>query len=969
MLKSLRQPGKLISQHARLISVIAIIAIVAIVALVNRSARMIPQAEAVSNSIVISQVYGGGGNSGATYTNDFIELYNRGNTTVNVTGWSVQYSSATLSTWATTTLSGSIAPGHYFLVQESAGAGGTTPLPSPDVVASPSPIAMSATAAKVALVSNSTALSGCPTSASYVDLVAYGSTANCSETSPGPGLSNTTADIRKNGGCLDTDNNSTDFFANGPIPRNSASTINTCGGDPTQLAAFGNSTPTSADPSSNVLLQVNVTPATSPPSTGITVTGDLTSIGGSSTQQFYDDGTHGDTTAGDNIFSFQATIGAAITTGAKNIPATVTDAQARTATAGITVTVASPTCGVERWSVKVGTDPDVSLVDTSKATPVTIADMRSWPAPSPSPPPNSRVTPYESTVWLINGTMTVYKKETDVDYHIVVQDGSGNTLVTEIPCPCCAIGSPFQSMIASARQTFDARLTATTSFQTANIPVRIKGVGFFDFLHGQTGLAPNGIEIHPILEIVFPTTQSTPTQAGSNVMVQAGDATISFSNVTSPGTTTVTPIDPSTAGAPPNSNYKLIGPAYDITTTATTSGPINICFSVPSITDPASFSQLKVLHAEGGSLVDRTSGEDFNSKLICGSNIPSLSPFVVALGPGPTAAPGFISGRIAGEDGAPLEGVTVSLSGTKNERAITDSQGLYSFADVEPGGFYTLTPERANYSFSPATRSFSLNSLRADAPFTAAASAPKANPLDSTEFFVRQQYVDFLDREAEQGGLDYWSAQIRNCGGDAACIRQRRIDVSAAFFISSEFQDTGFFVYRTYKAAFGARPGYRDFTRDRSSVVGGPIMEINKATFVNDFVERAEFKRVYPLTLTPEQFVNKLFDQAGLVFSPLERQYYINAMENGAERSDVLRGLVEMDSFKENEYNRAFVLMQYFGYLRREPEDGGYLFWLDVLNNKVPNNYRAMVCAFITSAEYQDRFSPVRTRSNNECAP
>jgi hypothetical protein len=565
--------------------------------------------------------------------------------------------------------------------------------------------------------------------------------------------------------------------------------------------------------------------------------------------------------------------------------------------------------------------------------------------------------------------MTVYKKETDVDYHIVVQDGSGNTLVTEIPCPCCAIGSPFQSMIASARQTFDARLTATTSFQTANIPVRIKGVGFFDFLHGQTGLAPNGIEIHPILEIVFPTTQSTPTQAGSNVMVQAGDATISFSNVTSPGTTTVTPIDPSTAGAPPNSNYKLIGPAYDITTTATTSGPINICFSVPSITDPASFSQLKVLHAEGGSLVDRTSGEDFNSKLICGSNIPSLSPFVVALGPGPTAAPGFISGRIAGEDGAPLEGVTVSLSGTKNERAITDSQGLYSFADVEPGGFYTLTPERANYSFSPATRSFSLNSLRADAPFTAAASAPKANPLDSTEFFVRQQYVDFLDREAEQGGLDYWSAQIRNCGGDAACIRQRRIDVSAAFFISSEFQDTGFFVYRTYKAAFGARPGYRDFTRDRSSVVGGPIMEINKATFVNDFVERAEFKRVYPLTLTPEQFVNKLFDQAGLVFSPLERQYYINAMENGAERSDVLRGLVEMDSFKENEYNRAFVLMQYFGYLRREPEDGGYLFWLDVLNNKVPNNYRAMVCAFITSAEYQDRFSPVRTRSNNECAP
>jgi hypothetical protein len=724
-----------------LLFVIGLVAIICIISLMNRSTRIIPEAEAVSSSIVISQVYGGGGNSGSTYTNDFIELYNRGNSTVDVTGWSVQYSSATISTWATTTLSGTIAPGHYFLIQEAAGAGGTTPLPSPDVVASPSPIAMSATAAKVALVNNSTALSGCPSAASFVDLVAYGSTANCSETSPAPGLSNTTADIRKNGGCIDTDNNSSDFSASGPIPRNSASTINTCGGDPTQLSAVGSSTPTSADPSSNVLLQVTVTPATSPPSTGISVIGDLTSIGGSATQQFYDDGTHGDPVAGDNVFSFQAVIGAATTTGAKNIPVSVVDAQSRGAVAGITVTVASPTCGVERWSVKVGTDPDTPLVDTSKATPVTISDMRSWPAPSPSPPPNSRVTPYESTVWLINGTMTVYKKETDVDYHIVVQDGAGNTLVTEIPCPCCAIGSPFQPFIANARQTFDAKLTATTSFQTANIPVRIKGVGFFDFLHGQTGLAPNGIEIHPILEISFPTTQSAPVAAGSNMTVQVGEATISFSNVTAPGTITATPIDPSTAGTPPNSNYKLVGPAYDISPgTATSSGPINICFSVPSITDPVAFSQLKVLHSEGGNLVDRTSGENFNSKLICGSGMPSLSPFVVATGPGPTAANGSITGQILDADSQPLSGVLVSLAGTKNVRAMTDANGVYSFTDVETGGFYTLTPERANYSFSPATRSFSLNGVRAEAPFTAAASTPTANPLDTTEFFVRQQY-------------------------------------------------------------------------------------------------------------------------------------------------------------------------------------------------------------------------------------
>jgi hypothetical protein len=379
------------------------------------------------------------------------------------------------------------------------------------------------------------------------------------------------------------------------------------------------------------------------------------------------------------------------------------------------------------------------------------------------------------------------------------------------------------------------------------------------------------------------------------------------------------------------------------------------------------FSQLKVLHSEGGNLVDRTSGENFGSKLICGSGMPSLSPFVVATGPGPTAANGSIGGQILDAGGQPLSGVLVTLSGTKNVRAVTDANGVYSFTDVETGGFYTLAPERANYTFSPATRSFSLNGLRADAPFTAAASTPTANPLDTTEFFVRQQYVDFLDREADQGGLDYWSAQMRACDGDGACIRQKRIDVSAAFFIEEEFQETGFFVYGLHKAAFGTRPGYSEFKLERSRVVGGPVMEVNKTMFVNEFVERADFKRAYPSTLSNEGFVNKLFDQAGLLISPLERQYYINAMNNGAARSDVLRGVVESESFNQNEHNRAFVLMQYFGYLHRDPEPDGYLFWLDVLNNRVPNNYRAMVCAFITSAEYQDRFSPVRTHNNNEC--
>src|SRR5205814_10640882 len=220
------------------------------------------------------------------------------------------------------------------------------------------------------------------------------------------------------------------------------------------------------------------------------------------------------------------------------------DAQAPNAPAFITLSITLPTCGVERWSVKVGTDPDAGLVDLTKATPVTVATMRGWAAPSPTPPP-SRLAPHETTAYIINGTLIDYKKESDVDYHIVVQDGAGNTVITEIPCPCCGIGSPFQPRMAVARQTFDGRLTAQPFFQNPNIPVRVTGVGFFDFLHGQTGVAPNGIELHTILDIAFPTQQTAPTGTGSNVTTQVGDVTLTFTNVSSSGSTTANPIDPS----------------------------------------------------------------------------------------------------------------------------------------------------------------------------------------------------------------------------------------------------------------------------------------------------------------------------------------------------------------------------------------------------------------------------------------
>ena len=160
-------------------------------------------------------------------------------------------------------------------------------------------------------------------------------------------------------------------------------------------------------------------------------------------------------------------------------------------------------CGVERWSVKTGTDADVGLVHLTSSSNTTIAAMRAPAAPSPIPA-NNRVAPLETTQWIINATLTLYKLESDSDYHLVLQDANGLTMIGEIPSPTCVgAGSPFLSGITNARNEFNARFTATTSFQTANIPVKVTGVGMFDFLHGQTGVAPNGIELHPILDIVF----------------------------------------------------------------------------------------------------------------------------------------------------------------------------------------------------------------------------------------------------------------------------------------------------------------------------------------------------------------------------------------------------------------------------------------------------------------------------------
>lgn len=280
-------------------------------------------------------------------------------------------------------------------------------------------------------------------------------------------------------------------------------------------------------------------------------------------------------------------------------------------------------CGVERWSVKTGTDPDAGLVDLNSSTNTTIASMRAIPAPG-TIPANNRVSPTETTVWVINATLVEYKLENDSDYHLVIQDASGNTMISEIPSPTCVgAGSPFLSGIQNARAEFDGRFTTTTSFQTANIPVQIVGVGMFDFLHGQTGVAPNGIELHPVLDMIFnPGTQAPDyvlsASPGAVSLAQGGSATctvstavvggfnstISLSTSGLPAGVTAT-LTPSSFAAPGNGSSTL---TFNASSTAAT-GTFNVTVSATGggVTHTSLIS-LAITAAGGGSTTTQVLG-------------------------------------------------------------------------------------------------------------------------------------------------------------------------------------------------------------------------------------------------------------------------------------------------------------------------------------------------------------------------
>jgi hypothetical protein len=258
---------------------------------------------------------------------------------------------------------------------------------------------------------------------------------------------------------------------------------------------------------------------------------------------------------------------------------------------------------------------------------------------------------------------------------------------------------------------------------------------------------------------------------------------------------------------------------------------------------------------------------------------------------------------------------------------------------------------------------------------------PPPNLIDSTNAFVEQHYHDFLNRVPDNAGFSFWVNNIESCGSNAQCREVKRIDTSAAFFLSIEFQETGFLIYRLYKAALPpvslkrprAFPLFYEFEQDlqtisRGVIVNNPgweqLLKANTDDFINSFVARDEFVDNYPLSLSPVEYVDKLNAQAGNVLSPTERDALVIGLTNQQEtRATVLRKIATSPAFTKAEFNRAFVLMEYFGYLRRDPsisgvnpDYSGFDFWLNKLNQFGDYKAAEMVKAFISSDEYRQRF-------------
>jgi hypothetical protein len=353
--------------------------------------------------------------------------------------------------------------------------------------------------------------------------------------------------------------------------------------------------------------------------------------------------------------------------------------------------------------------------------------------------------------------------------------------------------------------------------------------------------------------------------------------------------------------------------------------------------------------------------------------------------------------RIGDTSGAASVDYATADGSASERRDYTTALGKLRFATGETAKSFVVLISEDSYVEGP--ESFTVNLSNPSGVGLGAAVAtvqinddptePAVNSIDDPATFVGEHYHDFLNRQSDVSGLIFWTNEISSCGADESCLQLKRVNVSGAYFVSIEFQQTGYLVERLYKTAYGSGTGsstfggshqlpvpvvrLQEFLRDTQQIGQGVIvgqagweaaLENNKQAFTADFAQQSRFTAAFPNTMTAAQFVDALNSNAGSPLSTAERNQLVNDLSTGAKmRAQVLRTIAEHPGLVSAESNRAFVLMQYFGYLRRNPNDSpdadytGYDFWLAKLNQFNGDFVNAeMVKAFLSSSEYRQRF-------------
>jgi len=447
-------------------------------------------------------------------------------------------------------------------------------------------------------------------------------------------------------------------------------------------------------------------------------------------------------------------------------------------------------------------------------------------------------------------------------------------------------------------------------------------------------------------------------------------------------------------------NLTVINGADNTTTTVAT-GNGSFAVAVNSVTN-----KIYVTNSNSNNVTVINGADNTTTPISAGSN-----PRAIAINPltNKIYVANALSAAVTVINGA--DNTTVSVPVGQDPRAIAANPVTNKIYVANQGSTDVTVIDGSNNSTSPVpagsspialahnpitSRVYVANDVSGDVTVIDGKPATPANLIDLPAYLVHQQYLDFLNRPPDEPGFAFWHNQIVNCNNNAGCIEVARINVSASFFLSIEFQQTGYLVERTYKAAYGDGPGastfggnhqlqvpivrFSEFLQDTQRIGRGvavlqpgweQLLENNKQAYVLEFVQTTRFINAFPTSMTPAQFIDQLNQNAGNVLSPGERTTAINLFgvatntSNVTARAQALRQVVEDSDFIAAEVNRAFVLAEYFGYLRRNPNDApdtdhtGYDFWLTKLNQFNGNYINAeMVKAFLSSIEYRQRFGP-----------